>query len=75
MLNCAMTQSDLNNLKRDEIDLKAGRIIRIRKKAEKYPNPPVVNYKLWNLTLKHLKKQMEACTDEEYALQSPDLPG
>ncbi|WP_417377946.1 hypothetical protein [Gimesia sp.] len=70
MLNCAMTQSDLNDLKRDEIDLKEGRIIRIRKKAEKYPNPPVVNYKLWDITLKHLKKQMEACTDEEYALQS-----
>ena len=70
MLNCAMTQSDLNDLKRDEINLKEGRIIRIRKKAEKYPNPPVVNYKLWNITLEHLKNQMEACTDEEYALQS-----
>jgi len=70
MLNCGMTQSDLNDLKKDEIDVVNGRIIRIRKKAEKYPNPPVVNYKLWNVTLELLKKEMDICTDEVYALQA-----
>ncbi|HBL43401.1 MAG TPA: hypothetical protein DDZ90_08420 [Planctomycetaceae bacterium] len=70
MLNCGMTQSDLNDLKRDEIDLVKGRIVRIRKKAEKYQNPPVVNYKLWDVTLKLLKKEMALCTDEVFALQA-----
>tara|TARA_R110002095_G_scaffold189106_1_gene166570 strand:+ start:340 stop:1866 length:1527 start_codon:yes stop_codon:yes gene_type:complete len=70
MLNCGMTQSDLNDLKRDEIDLVKGRIVRIRKKAQKYPNPPVVNYKLWDVTKDLLEKEMVKCTDDEFALQA-----
>lgn len=70
MLNCGMTQTDLNDLKRDEVDLKAGRIIRARTKTSNHDKPPVVNRKLWNITLEHLKREMQKCTDEEYALQA-----
>ena len=70
MLNCGFTQTDLNDLKRDEVDLKAGRIIRARTKTSNHDKPPVVNRKLWNITLEHLKREMQKCTDEEYALQA-----
>ncbi|MAX39907.1 MAG: hypothetical protein CME33_25465 [Gimesia sp.] len=70
MLNCGYTQTDLNELKRDEVDLKTGRIIRCRTKAENYSNAPIVNYKLWNVTLELLKKEMKRSTDPVYALQA-----
>lgn len=70
MLNCGFTQTDLNDLKREEIDLKSGRIIRCRTKAENYSNAPIVNYKLWDKTLELLSSQLDACTDPVYALQA-----
>ncbi|WP_417376743.1 hypothetical protein [Gimesia maris] len=70
MLNCGFTQIDLNELEREEVDLKAGRIVRTRSKTEDNENVPVVNYKLWPQTIKLLKKEMARCTDEVYALQA-----
>ncbi|MAX37934.1 MAG: hypothetical protein CME33_15370 [Gimesia sp.] len=68
MLNCGFTQIDLEHLKRDEIDLDTGRIVRVRTKAENYDNPPMVNYKLWDTTIELLKKEMERCKHTDNAL-------
>ncbi|MBN72408.1 MAG: hypothetical protein CME32_24390 [Gimesia sp.] len=68
MLNCGFTQIDLEYLTRDEVDLEAGRIIRIRTKAENYDNPPIVNYKLWPKTLELLKLEMKRCKRPDRAL-------
>jgi len=68
MLNCGFTQVDLEYLTPDEVDLDAGRIIRIRTKAENYDNPPIVNYKLWPKTLELLKKEMKRCKRPDRAL-------
>lgn len=68
MLNCGFTQTDLNELKKEEIDLKAGRIVRVRTKGEFYDDPPIVNYKLWNKTLELLKLEMSKHDHPELAL-------
>lgn len=53
-LNCGFTQTDLDALKPSEI--KKGRIIRRRTKTKRNPNPPKVNYKLWDKTAELLEK-------------------
>jgi integrase len=59
MLNCGYSQQDISDLRRDEIDLPAGRIIRKRSKTSDEPNVPTVNYKLWKSTLALLKQYLE----------------
>ena len=59
MMNCGYTQSDLSDLRHDEVDWKAGRIIRRRSKTDDHhedTDVPVVNYVLWPETHKLLKK-------------------
>jgi integrase len=54
-LNCGMTQRDLADLRRDEVDIKAGTITRKRSKTHKHAGVPVVTYQLWPATKKLLK--------------------
>ncbi len=56
MGNCGMTQQDISDLRDDEVDWQAGRIIRKRSKTAGIDGVPVVNYKLWPATFKLLKK-------------------
>jgi len=56
MLNCGMYQGDISNLKANEVDWKAGRIIRKRSKTKNEAHVPTVNYKLWNETFNLLTK-------------------
>jgi integrase len=55
MVNCGMYQSDVAELRNDEIDLRAGTITRARSKTRERGGP-VVTYKLWPDTLKLLKR-------------------
>ncbi len=57
-LNCGFTQGDLATLRKDELRLTEGRIVRQRSKTRRHPNPPVVNYKLWPDTLRLLTKHI-----------------
>jgi integrase len=57
-LNCGFTQGDLATLRKVELRLKEGRIVRQRAKTRRHPNPPLVNYKLWPKTLRLLKSHI-----------------
>jgi len=59
MLNCGMTQKDVADLLKSEVDLKAGRIIRKRSKTDQFESVPTVNYLLWPATLTLLKQFMD----------------
>jgi integrase len=56
MLNCGMLQSDISELRHDEVAWDAGTLKRKRTKTRKKKNVPVVTYKLWPETLQLLKK-------------------
>ena len=64
MVNCGMLQTDISNLRQDEVDWREGRIERKRSKTEQHEDVPVVNYKLWPLTFELLKK---------YRSQDPEI--
>ena len=55
MLNCGMQQSDIAELRHDEVDWEAGRIERKRSKTKKHRNVPKVVYQLWPETFELLK--------------------
>lgn len=57
-LNCGFTQNDLATLRKDELRLEQGRIVRQRSKTRRHQNPPVVSYNLWPKTLALLKKHV-----------------
>lgn len=67
MLNCGMTQKDIADLRKSEVDLKAGRIIRKRSKTENFDSVPTVNYLLWPDTVS-LLKQFQNHGDDPRAL-------
>lgn len=69
MLNCGMTQKDIADLRKLEVDLNAGRIIRKRSKTESFDSVPTVNYLLWPETLTLLKKFMDD-GDSELAIMN-----
>lgn len=54
MLNCRMTLKDVADLKREEVEWDAGRIVRKRSKTSDHENVPTVNYLLWPETLRLL---------------------
>jgi integrase len=56
MANCGMTQIDISDLRLDQVDWMAGRIIRKRSKTDDHENVPTVNHKLWPLTITLLKE-------------------
>lgn len=60
MLNCGYTQVDVSDLRRDEVDLKAGTITRKRSKTADEATVPTVTYKLWRSTLALLKQHIES---------------
>jgi integrase len=62
MLNCGMTQGDCSNLRDDEVDWHAGRVIRKRSKTAKHSGVPTVDYPLWPRTFA-LLKQYRSGTD------------
>lgn len=56
ILNCGMTQKDVADIRKSEVDFDAGRIIRKRSKTEKFKSVPTVNYLLWPETLRLMKQ-------------------
>ena len=70
MANCGMYAVDVAGLRRDQVDLKAGRITRKRSKTQHHENVPEVSYKLWKPTLDLLRKYM--ATEGELALLNED---
>jgi len=69
MLNCGMTQKDIADLLKTEVDWDDGRITRKRSKTKKRKNIPIVCYKLWPETLR-LLRQEQAGTESERVLLS-----
>ena len=57
MMNCGMQQSDISDLRHEEVDWRAGRLGRKRSKTKKHGDVPVVVYKLWPETFTLLKQQ------------------
>lgn len=57
MLNCGFTDVDVGTLLKREVNLDKGRIIRQRTKTRRHEHPPVVNYKLWPMTIELLRDQ------------------
>jgi hypothetical protein len=55
MLNCGMYQNDIAEMRKDEVDWKAGTLTRARSKTRER-NGPVVTYKRWPETFAPLKK-------------------
>ena len=55
MLNCGLTQTDIAQLRLDEVDWKTGRIKRKRSKTRDHERVPEVNYLLWPETLRLLR--------------------
>jgi integrase len=59
MANCGMTQKDISDLRKDEVEWAEGRIVRKRSKTKDEANVPIVNYKLWPITLDLLRQHQE----------------
>ena len=64
MVNCGMLQTDISELRKDEVDWAKGRIIRKRSKTDHHEDVPTVDYELWPLTFDLLKK---------YRSQDPEI--
>ena len=62
-LNCGFQRADISDLKRGEIDLDKGTIIRKRSKTKKHKNAPTVTYKLWPETIAVCKRFLESSGD------------
>jgi integrase len=56
MANCGMLQTDISELRDDEVDWREGRIIRKRSKTGDSEDVPTVGYKLWEQTFELLKQ-------------------
>jgi integrase len=63
MLNCGMTQKDIADLKRPEVDWVAGRITRKRSKTGNFRSVPTVSYRLWPETFRLLKQEQNGDAD------------
>lgn len=53
-LNCGMTQKDISDLKKVEVDWKRGTVTRKRSKTARHANVPTVTYPLWRETFRLL---------------------
>jgi integrase len=69
-LNCGYYGSDLRDLLRAEVDLRAGTITRRRSKTKKQKHTPEVSYRLWPIVLALLKEHMA----KEGTLALPGVP-
>jgi len=56
MANCGFTQQDVSDLADNEVDWRAGRIIRKRSKTGDRDSTPTVNYSLWPMTFALLQE-------------------
>jgi integrase len=56
MLNCGMYQSDIADLRQEEVDWSLGTVRRKRSKTRRIKNAPEVRYKLWPETFSLLQK-------------------
>src|SRR5262249_3563906 len=66
MANCGMLQTDISELRQNEVDWAEGRIIRKRSKTKDEEEVPTVNYKLWPLTFELLRQYRS--DDAEFVL-------
>lgn len=66
MLNCGMTQKDISDLRKDQIDFAGGAVTRRRSKTKHKKGTPLVSYPLWPETLRLLREHLS--DDPVYAL-------
>lgn len=57
-LNTGMTQKDISDLSKDELDLKKGTITRKRSKEKHQQGVPIVTWRLWGRTIELLKQEI-----------------
>lgn len=57
-LNTGMTQQDIADLRKDEVNWQDGTLTRKRSKTKKHADVPTVTYRLWPETLKMLNAQL-----------------
>jgi integrase len=70
MLNCAMTQKDVADLLKTEVDWDAGYVSRKRSKTKGWANVPVVRYVLWLETLRLLRQECNSDPSEQVLLNN-----
>jgi integrase len=56
MANAGFTQTDIAELRDDEVDWSGGRIVRKRSKTRDHEDVPTVDYKMWPATLELLRQ-------------------
>ena len=54
-LNCGFTEADLAVLQKSQVNLEEGRILYSRTKTVRVTHAPVINYRLWRVTVKALR--------------------
>jgi integrase len=74
MLNCGMTQKDIADLLKTEVDWDDGRVTRKRSKTKKHKNVPIVSYKLWPETLRLLLQEQAGSESERVLLSANGRP-
>jgi integrase len=74
MANCGMTQQDVSDLRKDEVNLVEGRITRKRSKTKGHGNVPTVDYKLWPVTFELLRKHVDQGGSELVLLTESGKP-
>jgi len=74
MLNCGMTQKDIADLSKHEVDWKAGCVTRKRSKTRKHDSVPTVRYRLWPETLRLLKQERSDNDSERVLLNESGKP-
>lgn len=74
MLNCGMTQKDVSDLLISEVDWDVGRVIRKRSKTADEENVPTVNYRLWPETLRLLRQERAAESEDRVLLNTTGSP-
>jgi integrase len=56
MANCGMLPTDIAELRNDQVNWAAGRIVRKRTKTAKHETVPTVDYRLWSITADLLRQ-------------------
>lgn len=74
MLNCGMTQKDVSDLLKSEVDWDRGRITRKRSKTATYDTVPTVSYILWSETFRLLELYCDKSGSDRVLLNSNGAP-
>ncbi|MGO8744647.1 MAG: hypothetical protein ACLQNE_01535 [Thermoguttaceae bacterium] len=72
-LNCGFTEADIAVLRKSQVNLTEGRLIYSRTKTVRVKNAPMINYRLWNVTIEALRA-VESQSEDLWFLTSEGQP-